>query len=464
MRGLDYRVKSTHRKQAGVWFPQDWACLSEPAQNAAPGCWTQWHRLWAVLQCTPQVITHPLSLASETGLIHHLHRGVKCCPGHQPGNTSLADSHCWWGQLSLGHKDTSVLLEEGGYRSPCQHNWVSDNQCENKGQGPKSCGASCSSRKHPGVWGSALLLELGTLRQSLFVFLTWQGETRGNPLTAANSPCLLCSVCQCLCGYSSSFSGGCLCHEKSLLPSNTRLRGSLPHWGEPGWDAPLELRLRRAWKSLYRRNFIITNVSATAKNWPLRLHSFRIYLSFSSYLSWLFSALESHPKEVRGRLLPGFESGVAGGGRQTAAHLHPKWVSVQHWLRLLMGLDPAERGLMSDIATKHISLSSSLINNYTSWGNWISREPIIKSKIVLIYFKHCSRILCLEERKRAVVNRSCEYWVYFNGSQSCLLLSHFNADLFNMLSTVAFLFFFFFPVSCHEKIMIPKHCSNDHFR
>lgn len=43
---------------------------------------------------SPQVITHPISPASEKGLIHHLHRGVKCCPGHQPGNTSRADSHC----------------------------------------------------------------------------------------------------------------------------------------------------------------------------------------------------------------------------------------------------------------------------------------------------------------------------------------------------------------------------------
>lgn len=56
--------------------------------------------------------------------------------------------------------------------------------------------------------------------------------------------------------------------------------------------------------------------------------------------------------------MPGFESDVTEGGRQTPAHLNPKWVSAQHWPQLLTGLDPAERGLMRDIATKHISLLS----------------------------------------------------------------------------------------------------------
>lgn len=183
-----------------------------------------------------------------------------------------------------------------------------------------------------------------------------QEETPENPLTLANGP--WCSVCQHTCGQQQQLVRLMLRCQKSLLPSNTRPRGSLPFLGEPGWDGPPELGLQRAWKSSYLHIFYYHRGFKTSKNWPLMLHSSRIYFSFSSSLTWLFPASESHPKEFRGRLLPGFESGVAGGGRQTPAHLHPRRVSEQHWPWLLMGLDPGERGLMRNIATKHISLLS----------------------------------------------------------------------------------------------------------
>ena len=152
-RELDYGLKTTSRLHSSMWFPLG---QSVPFSICLKCCTSLLNRsaqalsfafVHAASECAS---SH--SFTSKRGLIHHVHWGEKCCPWHKSVNISLANSYCWWRQVSLCHKDTSVLLERVKLQATlCQRNCVSDNQCKNKGQRPKSCGASYSNWKRCGL-------------------------------------------------------------------------------------------------------------------------------------------------------------------------------------------------------------------------------------------------------------------------------------------------------------------------
>lgn len=191
-RGLDYGLKSACRQHASVWFPLGQSMPFWTWLKCCTRLLNRWAQASSIASVHPAIErTSSCSLTSERGLIHHLHLGEICCSWHESVNISLANSYCWWGQASLCHKDTSVLLVGRRLQATlCQHNCVSDKQCKDKDL----------------LWGflfqlktlwtcrdPVLLLELGAAPQRKCVFISHFAEgITGDPLKPVTSPCLLC--------------------------------------------------------------------------------------------------------------------------------------------------------------------------------------------------------------------------------------------------------------------------------